>query len=917
MLRIHQHTSTEAIRSYYTSADYYAEESQGVWFGRGAEQLGLRGEVENTDFDALCHNRNPATGAALTARTRADRTVAYDFNFHPPKSLSALYAITGDDRLREAVEAAVRDTMMAIEAEMKTRVRRGGRDEERETGNLLGAIYTHTTSRPVDGIPDPHLHCHAVVFNATFDPVEQSFKAGQFRDLKRDAPYFEAIFHSHLTRRVADLGYPVERTAKGWEVAGVSPQIIRAFSRRTTQIEKLAAEKGITDPTAIDQLGARTREGKATQFSPEELRTVWRDRLAPADRDALAALRASALGQPAPVPAERTADQAAAYAIAHCFVRDSVVPEKQLLAEALRFGVGAVTPAEVKTALNAHGVIRADIGGRTVVTTPEVLAEEQRMVAFARSGRGISDPLGGGIPHEFRREFLNDGQRRAVQHLLESPDQVMLIRGKAGVGKSTLLKEAIEAIEARGHRVFAFAPTADASRGVLRQEGFADADTVARLILDNRLHAAIANQVLLIDEAGLIGTRTLAAVFDLARNQNARVILVGDTSQHRGVERGAALRILEDQAGLPAVELREVQRQRDGYKRAVEDLAAGRSTEGFDRLNAMGWVTELPDAAARSAALAADYTRHTAAGEHVLAVAPTHAEGDRITAAIRTALRGAGRLTGNEHHVDRLVPLHRTTAEQGRAELYTPGDVAQFSQNAPGFRRGERLTVVSAGANGVRVRAADGSERDLPLNLAGRFQLYRADTLPLVAGDRVRITHNGTSKDGHRLNNGSLYTVAGFTPDEGNIRLDNGWVIDRGYGHLAHGFVVTSVASQGKTVDRVLIGQSQESGPAASREQFYVAVSRGRHGARLYVDDKAAVRTAIGRSDRPVSAGELAARAIRPNDRHRRDLLRRVGHRIRQAAAILTRPWWHQSRTHLNADHQPERRVYGRHAEFS
>ena len=113
------------------------------------------------------------------------------------------------------------------------------------------------------------------------------------------------------------------------------------------------------------------------------------------------------------------------------------------------------------------------------------------------------------------------------------------------------------------------------------------------------------------------------------------------------------------------------------------------------------------------------------------------------------------------------------------------------------------------------------------------------------------------TKDGkHRLNNGQIVTVKRFD-EEGNLVLMNGWTVAKDYGHLAYGYVVTSHASQGKTVDRVFIGQSSTSLTASSREQFYVSASRGRERATIYTDDKEALLEAVKRSDERLSATEL------------------------------------------------------------
>ena len=282
MLRVVVVESSAGAKRYYSRGDYYAKDGQelpGTWGGKGSERLGLEGEVEKAAFGRLCGNRNPETEKPLTPITKAGRRVAYDFNFHVPKSVSVLFGLTGSAEIPDAFRCAVEDTLRELEALARTRVRSGGRDELRSTGELLWASFVHTTSRPVGGIPDPHLHLHAVVMNATFDAVEGKWKAVELGEAKFSARYFEAAFHARLADRLTRLGYDVVRTGKGWELAGVPERVIREFSRRTRDIEKAAAEQGITDAKAKDKLGAITRERKRTELSPDELRVAWLARI--------------------------------------------------------------------------------------------------------------------------------------------------------------------------------------------------------------------------------------------------------------------------------------------------------------------------------------------------------------------------------------------------------------------------------------------------------------------------------------------------------------------------------------------------------------------------------------------------------------------------------------------------------------
>src|SRR4029077_12973022 len=128
---------------------------------------------------------------------------------------------------------------------MKTRVRRGRQDTDRTTGNMVWAEFIHTTSRPVDGVPDPQLHAHVFAFNTTWDQEEQQWKAGQFRELKRDAPYFQAAFRGRLANKLQDLGFGAERKRDDCEIAGIPRDVLKRFSRRTTLIEKMAEKLGI------------------------------------------------------------------------------------------------------------------------------------------------------------------------------------------------------------------------------------------------------------------------------------------------------------------------------------------------------------------------------------------------------------------------------------------------------------------------------------------------------------------------------------------------------------------------------------------------------------------------------------------------------------------------------------------------
>lgn len=849
MLRIHPVTSASDAKNYYAASDYYSQgqELVGAWGGKLAKTLGLSGSVDKEGFDRLCDNLHPLTGRPLTPRTNDDRRVGYDFVFSGPKSFSDIEALAGEDERRlllKAFDDSVDETMGEAEADMRTRVRRGGEKSDRVTGNMAWAAFRHSTSRPVgDSPPDPHRHTHVLVFNATSDAVEGRIKAGEFGFIKRDGEYYTAAFYARLAGKLEALGYVIDRRGgKEWEIAGVPQSVIDKFSKRTRQIEDEAERRGITDPERKSELGAKTRARKQKELTPGELREVWDAQLTDQEREALAAVYRREI-VPGPVV---TAEQAVAHAVQHCFERESVVAEREIKRVALLYGLGSLTPERVSAELPRHGVIAREKDGRMMATTRSVLGEERFLTGFAAGGRGTLPPSG--VPKGLERGELDDDQWNAVTGLLRSSDRVNLVDSAAGTGKSTMLKAFDQGLRLAGEHVTYLATTTQAV-DVLRKEGF-QAETVSRFLMSDKLREAARGGRVVVDEASMLGHGDAYRLFTAAKGGDMRLDLLGDSRQHGSVARGALMRVLQEHAGLQPFRLAAIKRQVGGaYKAAVRLLAEGRTLEGFDALDRIGWVRQIREGD-RNHAIASDYLQALKDGkdwDQVLVVSPTHAEGGRITDSIRGLLRREDRLGGDERVFTRLVAANLTEAERGDLTHYRPGeiDVLQFHQNARGYKSGDRIDV---GATDPSV---------LPVGQAAKFQAYRAETLALAPGDVIRFTAGGKTADGkHRLNNGAGYKVGGFT-SQGDIRLDNGWVVAKEFGHFRHGYVETSFGSQGKTVQRVIIGQSSQSFPASNMEQIYVSASRAREMLRLYTDDKEELRDAISRSSAKLAAADL------------------------------------------------------------
>src|SRR5262245_50763581 len=276
MLRITTNHSAQGAEKYFDVAlkagDYYAKDV-GAWGGKGAEILGLKGEVERKDFVALINNKVPgANGKRLTARmnkTRmedvtdektglkkldpetgeaekrevSNRRAGYDFTFSVPKSVSLYLALNDDKALERMIAEALDETMAAIENRMETKVRKGYQQDNRTSPNMVYAKFVHGETRPVDGMPDPHYHIHVFAMNATFDEVEKEWKALEVGNTVGDRVFYEAYFHHLLAGKLEASGYGIRRTESHFELTSVSRELVEKFSKRTRRIEQLARDK--------------------------------------------------------------------------------------------------------------------------------------------------------------------------------------------------------------------------------------------------------------------------------------------------------------------------------------------------------------------------------------------------------------------------------------------------------------------------------------------------------------------------------------------------------------------------------------------------------------------------------------------------------------------------------------------------
>jgi conjugative relaxase-like TrwC/TraI family protein len=847
-------------------SDYFDQKRtvEGQWHGRGAELLGLSGKVTSEDFESLRQGLDPFTGDFLRQRQGSDRISSdgaeqskarslHDMTFSAPKSVSVMAIVGGDERLIAAHETAVRETLQEAEKYSATRVRLAGLNENRTTGNWVVAAYTHDTSRELD----PQLHTHAVAANLTYDGTEARWKALQASGLYERRSYLTEVYRNALAREVCALGYEIESRRdvagkdKGFEIAGVSQEILDNYSRRSAQrdaaIQKFTHKRGRA-PTdnEVAVLIRETRADKLQEISTEQLRCHQLERLTPDQRNMLGNLHEEALKQRSPLRLEHRAVEASlAHAEEHIFERLSVAKEHEILTEALRYGRGQVELSALQGVLSRERTGGNLVGAGDEIATHASLLRERDMVAVVNRGLDRYDRLGNGTHFE-PVALLRDEQRRAVEMALDSTDLAINIRGAAGTGKTATLREIDCGLRESGTQVVAVAPTRSAV-DELQKVGFRDAMTVSRLLEDQESQRALSGKVMIVDEAGMVSGKQMQSLLHLAEDHGARIIFSGDTRQIRSVEASDALRILETESGLKSISLTGVQRQTNPEYREAIKMMRSSPEEGFGKLEELGAIREV-HIFDRSQAVADLHREFRMKGQDTLVVAGTHEEIVHINEAVRLDRREHGEL-GAGRHFDTYFSLQWTAAQKQDISNYQEGLVLQFNRNTKLANRHESLEVARVGPESLIARKSTGEEIAISPKQVSAFSVYERRSIEVAPGDSLMLTANRRGPD-FRATNGELVKVKSV--DEAAIHLEDGRTIPANYREFTHGYAITAHRSQGKTVDNVII-----SADAMKKELFYVAASRGRSEIAVVTSDRELLRESIGVSTARQSAIEL------------------------------------------------------------
>lgn len=762
---------------YYKNSEhndyYYDDEYIGEWFGALVSEMALPRHVSELHMDRVFSGIHPTT---LEKLNRRSSRFGFDLTFSAPKSVSVLYA-QSDALLRQHVIdahlASVKDALAYLELEL---VQYRVKDGSSTNGfGVLAALQTHFTSRELD----PQLHTHALLANLTLTD-DGALRCMDTRVLYSWQKVLGAFYRVCLGQRIAGLGFAIEADHEAFRIKGIPKQLETHFSTRTQQIQSALDQHGISSSASaagdIAKLATRKKKAKVTN---SEIETLWAQKIGSFSSD---------------FEGENSTTQAQKVGRKDILLRltetKSTFRKQDLYYEALvdlqekAVGVDAIYDSLMAIEQNPELVA---LTTDPIYTTRQVLRLEAEMLAHAEALSKKTSPALDQLllatqmlDFEAQSGFkLDDEQRLALEHICFDESHLAIVQGSAGAGKTTVMAIVRTMYEQSGGGVIGACFTKKAADNLQDETGISSF-TIDKLICDydsSKNH--FKNQsVLVVDEAGLIGTRKLSRLFEIANRENLKVILTGEDKQIDAIEHGGCLRFLTGKFGTKRIEKIFRQRQ-ESQLEIVPMLRDGQTKAALEKMQKLKMLNFCADSEKAIDKLIKDWKKYRNANptKDFLISAAKWWQVDALSAKVREVLVQEKLISDKGIYVDCIVGQD---GHQGRYKMAI-GDKIRFTKN-------DYFLGVANGHTGEISAISDTN--------GVKF------TILLKDGRKVRIDSKNYSNDEGRM-------------------------------FLVHAYATTVFSSQGLTVDGdtfILYDTSLD------RDDTYVAGSRHRDKSNWYIN---------------------------------------------------------------------------------
>jgi conjugative relaxase-like TrwC/TraI family protein len=755
--------------------NYYTRDGSGTWWSAGSSLVRNGSPIDKETFRDLCAGIDPRSGKGLVRGYGERHRAGWDITFSTPKTFGILWA-AGTDEQRATLEAVQQDAVdqalrfLIDERLVEVRLGAGGRVRE-APADILVAKFPHFTSR--EG--DPACHVHSVLLNLARSADEKKCLTLEPRQVYAWQLILGSAFRAALSQKLVDLGFSVRGAGRDqFEIAGIPQAMIEQFSKRSQQIKTRVGSDASAAQKEVAALA--TRRDKASVPTGPELEKRWKTELAAFEINswtaALEAGRAPRLQRAATIdydlnPPEITGDTCVPLAASEILRTESVVTRKALLHRALieasLQGTGIESVYEGIADIQSSGkLVRLDENELAQHwTTAAIAAEEAKLLRLVKervSGswfrtEAVETALKN-APH------LSEEQCQAIRHAT-STDPTIVLEAGAGTGKTTLTKVIVDAARKSGRlQILGLAPSWVAADELGRSAGI-EAVAIARFrheLAAGLRPAPDANTLIIVDEAGMVGVRDMAAIFDVStataadrdQTRSAKILLCGDRRQLASVAGGSALRAISDMIERRAT-LTGVRRQTVDWQRAASvAMAHGDSEAGlraYAEHNRVDLVAGLDAAQTRTIEVWRDLRQSL--GDDVIVVTHRNRDAVALNLSARDVLREEGLIQGKDLN---MVAIDRD-GEPGRLPIAI-GDRVRFGETLHQHK-------IRNGTRGIVERCAQDIAGRVCVAIRLEDDRLIEDAWAGFAQPRRR-RHAGVPKIVHALA-GSAYSVQGRT----------------------------------------------------------------------------------------------------------------------------------------------------------
>ncbi len=891
--RCYTNPTDYAQENYYTEGESF---TNAEWLGKAANIQGLNGQISEQDFlnaySCLDPDGNPLRKQQQYQKSsRRYNRPGTDVTLSAPKSVSVAALVYENQDILKAHKAAVRATMKYAENNcIFYQTKQRGQKLLLQSKSAQIAVFHHDDNRN----KDPQLHSHCVILNQTHCP-DGKWRAVANKELYKQQKTIGAYYDHELARQLQQLGYQVEWTSDHTlELAGIDKEKLDAvFSSRSNQIEAELAQLGLTRATATAEqkqaVCLKTRQEKKQHHHPQDRQkqlSEWQSR---------ARLNEIELNLPTEYHRDlfertlnsqntaRSINELISNATEILTEQNSAFLPHELVRECLRQSQGKYDPVKIQNSIDLYREFIPTHDGR--LTTTKALSREQKILQLASFSRDSQSPLSSyeraGAISQLRS--LNQGQSAALKQMVTSKDAVVLIQGNAGVGKTYTMKALAQTV-GEEQPIRGLAPSAAAANLLQNESGITSQTLASYLLTDNqRLRR---QEVILVDEAGMLSTGQMSKLLQKAKSLNNRVILVGDTKQLSAIEAGAPFKLLQE-AGLSTTTIDQNLRQRDPVLKQVvneiakSDLDSESINTAYQKLNEQGKIKQIDSDEARIEAIAADYlSRPKLVRNKTLIIAGTNADKQAIAQKVRTCLIEEGILSNESQKISTLRRKNLDKFAITQAHHYQRGDIIKFQTDSARFSKDSYYRVTDIDPENKTVTLIDtvGLTETLDLDKYKQRFVYQLQQLEIRPGERMRFTKNIRNLSYKQLN-GQRFTVLSTT-DDGQIEINSlGKTQNISVERLLHSdysYVDTVHSSQGQTADYCIYSAANAKSKTVGRESFYVAASRAKQEFVVYTKNAVDLGVTIQLSRKNENAHELVQLNDSPKNQETRQELDRL-----------------------------------------